>query len=85
MRALLLTIVIAIATPLAAESPKPATPQAAQERRPVLTLASNDVPHPGVADSVQHGQPPFNHRIARVTTCRCGDPQPDPESDSEQQ
>ena len=86
MRTLLLTALVATATPLAAEPPKPAPVRhSATDRQPAtLTLASNDALHPGVADAVQHG-PPLNHRIARVTTCRCGDPQPSAESDSEQQ
>lgn len=86
MRALLLTVLIATSGPLAAESPKaPSQSQPVVEKRPaVLMLASNDTARPRLTSDAQSQLPPKG-RIARITTCRCGDPQPDPESGSEQQ
>ena len=59
--------------------PPSTTPQAGQpqHRSGDIVLASADVPAP----AVQSVQPtPVKRRIVRVTTCRCGDPQPAPES-----
>jgi hypothetical protein len=65
--------------PALAESPKSAAPQPAPVQQPqskAVVLASADTVK---ADAGQSGQPVATqpkHRFARVTTCRCGDPQP---------
>jgi hypothetical protein len=78
-----LTVIVAmltIAGPAFAEPAKPAAkpaskPQAAAE----IVLASADVVRPAATQSVASTTPPAKRRIARVTSCRCGDPQADPE------
>jgi len=86
MRALLPIFLLVVSTPLAADPPKPASTAATTTatRPALLMLASNETARPGPARDAEQPQPP-KHRIARVTTCRCGDPQPDSESGSEQQ
>ena len=71
-------------TAFAAEPPKAPVEQAAQPQRtnPPVVLASADevrAPLPGESAT------PVKHRVARVTTCRCGDQAAtDPESQPEQ-
>src|SRR4051812_490452 len=85
MRALLPVLLLTITSPLGAEPPKAAASHAsASDQRPaVLVLASNDNGRPVQTGETQSPQEPVKHRIARVTTCRCGDPQPDPESEQQ--
>ncbi|HEY8434076.1 MAG TPA: hypothetical protein VIK68_05620 [Sphingomicrobium sp.] len=70
----------------AAEAPKVPVEQASQPQRsnPPIVLASTDIvptPTPGAQQSAT----PVKHRVARVTTCRCGDqPATDPEGQPEQ-
>jgi hypothetical protein len=67
------------ATAHAAEPAKPAPQPAAQNQpRPAeLLLASADhVQAPATADQQAAPKP---HRVARVTTCRCGDQQAQPD------
>jgi hypothetical protein len=66
------------ASTLSAEPPKaPAHPQAHPQSRPAeVVLASADESanaSPGVTE--QNPAPAKRPRVARVTTCRCGDPQ----------
>jgi hypothetical protein len=86
MRALLLTVLMVTSVPLTAEPSRPTpTPHAVQEQRPaILVLASNDTGGGSLNAETQSSAAP-RHRIARVTTCRCGDVQPEPDSDSDQQ
>ncbi len=78
-------ISIAAATAMAASahaaepakpSPQPA-PQAQQ--RPDVVLASADRLQAPAAPSDQQVTTPRPHRVARVTTCRCGDQQAEPD------
>jgi hypothetical protein len=87
MRALLTIFLLAMSSPLAADPPKPtsAPASATTERRlAVLMLASNEGARTTRSVEAEQAQP-LKHRIARVTTCRCGDVQPVAESDSDQQ
>jgi hypothetical protein len=43
---------------------------------PVILASASEVRAPSTADA-QRPADPGKRRIARVTTCRCGDPQPD--------
>lgn len=65
----------------AAEPVKPAQQQTAQPQRaqaPVVLASASDVEATPPSD--QQAQTPPKKRHARVTTCRCGDPQqPDPQ------
>ncbi|HEY7006276.1 MAG TPA: hypothetical protein VH392_07290 [Sphingomicrobium sp.] len=65
----------------AAEPVKPAQQQTAQPQHaqaPVVLASASDVEATPPAD--QQAQTPPKKRHARVTTCRCGDPQqPDPQ------
>lgn len=86
MRGLLAFVLLVTSSTLSAEPPK-AVPVAAPSQGQsavVLMLASNDDVSVRTPDRAQQSQP-VKHRIARVTTCRCGDPQPAAETDSEQQ
>ncbi len=87
MRALLLTVLMVTSTVAAAEpaKPVPASHALQEQRQAVVMFASNETARPAAAEAIQRGQTPANHRIARVTTCRCGDPQPDSDTESEEQ
>jgi hypothetical protein len=64
----------------AAEPAKPpvSQPEPAQEHRVEIVLASADQVNNGPAQ--QQAQQPARHaRVARVTTCRCGDQQDQPD------
>lgn len=66
----------AIAEP--AKAPAGAANQAPQPRVEVV-LASADEAQPATPPSAQPITTPIKRRVARVTTCRCGDQQADPE------
>lgn len=66
------------ASVLSAQPPKaPAHPQAQPLSRPAeVVLASADETGNAAPDAnPQNSAPPKHPRVARVTTCRCGDPQ----------
>ena len=72
-------------TPGLAETPKSSPPQAAHREQPQpkpVVLASADAAKAAnqVAQPARPEEP--KHRFARVTTCRCGDPQPGDVSES---
>jgi len=64
----------AVAEPAKNDS-APQPPQA----RPAVVLASADQVQPPAPQSGQQATTPIKHRVSRVTSCRCGDPQADPE------
>lgn len=69
------------ASAFAAEPAKPPVQPAAQQQpaqAQVVLASADDVRTPSVAEQ-QVPTPPKRPRIARVTTCRCGDPQAQPE------
>jgi len=78
MRSLVLAAVLAGAGPAFAEAPKNAQPQATQPQPqpPVVVLAAADSVKSAASDAAQAAPVQTKHRIARVTTCRCGDPEP---------
>ena len=65
----------------AAEPPKNATakPAGAGPRPTEVVLASAETPRATTPES-QPNATPAKRRVARVTTCRCGDPQTEPDS-----
>jgi len=68
-------------TAFAAEPAKPQVrqPDQAEAHRAQIVLASADSAQPGTAID-QHAQPaPRRARVGRVTTCRCGDQQAQPD------
>ena len=69
---------LSLGTAALCEPPRAAPqPNQPDRRTSDIVLASADVP----AGAVQGPQPaPVKRRIVRVTTCRCGDPQPASES-----
>jgi len=69
------------ASAFAAEPIKPPVQPAAQQQlapAQVVLASADDVRTPPVGDQ-QVPTPPKRPRVARVTTCRCGDPQAQPE------
>jgi hypothetical protein len=67
-----------VAAPALAETPKSTPPQAAPVQQPqpkAVVLASADAAKPA-NEAAQPAPAEPRHRFARVTTCRCGDPQP---------
>lgn len=56
-------------------------PQQADSPAPRLLLASADEVRAPAPSDQQAASTPKRPRIARVTTCRCGDPQPQAEQD----
>ena len=79
-----LATLLAIGGAAAAEPPNAARPKPAHSTQPPpaeIVLASAEVPHVPASDKAQPAQSPTKPRIApRVTTCRCGDQQVDPET-----
>ena len=83
-RFVLISAAFVSASAFAADAPKPPMHPAAQPDSPppAVVLASADQLHSQSADQQAPAQP--KHRVARVTTCRCGDPQAsDPEAQPE--
>ena len=64
----------AVAQPSKNDSRPPATTRS--PAAPVVLASASQAPAPSAADG-QRPPDPAKRRIARVTTCRCGDPQPD--------
>lgn len=69
--------IAAIAHAEPAKAPDGAASKSEISRKPVV-LASADVT-PQAPDAAQQTTPAPRKRAARVTTCRCGDPQPESE------
>lgn len=65
-----------------AEAPKGEPIRAVQPQpaRTEVVLASADTVHAPAPEAAQSSPAPAKRRVARVTTCRCGDPQPEPDS-----
>lgn len=83
---LIVAAAVANGPAFAAEPPKAPVEQAAQPQRanPPVVLASADTIRASAAADRQSATP-VKHRVARVTTCRCGDqPAADPEGRPEQ-
>lgn len=70
------------AGPAHAELAKPDAPKPALEQKPAnpVVLASADTVRTPPPPSPQAAPAPAKRVAPRVTTCRCGDPQPDPEN-----
>jgi hypothetical protein len=68
---------LTVATSAIAEPAKPQSPQANPPSRPpaTLVLASAEQAQAPAPAADQQSPAPVKHRAARVTTCRCGDPQ----------
>ena len=83
IRLFVLAPVLAGAVQAFAEPPRSTPPQAQQQQpqAPVVVLAAADSVKSAGSDAAQAAPAQPKHRIARVTTCRCGDPQPDQVSD----
>jgi len=63
-----------------AEPAKHGTPKpAARPQNPVIVLASADSVRAPAPSTPQVTSAPAKRITPRVTTCRCGDPQPDPD------
>ena len=74
--------IVLIASPALAEPKERNMRVATSEPRRRVTevvLASAEPIHAS-PDSAQPASAPSKRRVARITTCRCGDPQADPES-----
>jgi len=81
VRSILISAMLTAATAAQAEPAKPEAQPSQASSRP-LVLASAEALKAPVAASEQQA-PVKRPRVARVTTCRCGDPVP--QDDSEQQ
>jgi len=82
LRVTLIAAAMMIGSAVAAEAPRGGTPTAVplQSGRTEVVLASAEAIHAPAPEAAQPSPAPAKRRIARVTTCRCGDPQPDPDS-----
>ena len=58
-----------------AKAPKPAAAAAAAAAGPVVLASASNVRRPSSTDSERAAEP-VRRPTPRVTTCRCGDPQP---------
>ena len=71
---------LSFASPALAEPAKRDAPKPAPEQKPATAiLASADTVHTPATSSPQATTAPVKGVVPRITTCRCGDPQPDPE------
>jgi len=61
-----------------ADPPKgaPVQPEPSQQTAPAVVLASADAVQAEAPEAARPAPTQPKHRFARVTTCRCGDPQP---------
>jgi hypothetical protein len=80
-----LTMIAAILTCASAAAAEPPKTQAAPSGTPPkvpaqVVLASAETTHATTPGSVQPNAAPVKRRPVRVTTCRCGDQQVDPEN-----
>jgi hypothetical protein len=77
VRSLVIAATLTMAAAAVAEPPKPQTPPAnPPATRPAqVVLASADTLSAPAPDAAQPSQAPVKRRTARVTSCRCGDPQ----------
>ena len=74
--ALIAAATLASASAFAAEPAKPEQPQSSQAQRvsaQVVLASADDVRAPAGNDHQTAPTPPKPHRVARATTCRCGD------------
>ena len=73
---------LTLASPAVAEPAKRVAPKpTAEQMRPAtVVLASADTVRTAPQASPQASAAPVKRVVPRVTTCRCGDPQPDPEN-----
>ncbi|HEY7959804.1 MAG TPA: hypothetical protein VID20_07070 [Sphingomicrobium sp.] len=85
IRLIVLAAVLGISSPAAAEAPKNLSAQTQQQpaQPQVAVLASADAVKAAPSDASQQARQ--KHRVARVTTCRCGDPEPADVSDGPEQ
>ena len=65
----------------AAPTSAPADKNHAPSRQADIVLASAETAHPADQAETQRTAPPVRKRVARVTTCRCGDTVPAETSD----
>jgi hypothetical protein len=78
MRAFLITAAaVAIASSAGAEPPKARVVPVRTESHSPVVLASAETINPAPAENAQRAPEPAKRVKPRVTTCRCGDPQPD--------
>ena len=87
LRSLAIAVAVTGANPALAEPSKSPAPKAQQQQpqpAAAVVLASADTVKAAATDAPGAAQP--KRRIGRVTTCRCGDPQPgDVSQDSPEQ
>jgi hypothetical protein len=79
--ALIVAAATLVTAPALAEPHKPVSRDSQPQQRsaPVILAAAETPPAP-TADSGQQSQTPAKRRVGRITTCRCGDPQPGEQS-----
>jgi hypothetical protein len=77
----LTTAALAMGAAAIAEPAKAPAGSAGQAPQPPvqIVLASADEAQPATPQNAQPTATPIKRRVARVTTCRCGDQQADPE------
>lgn len=81
IRSIVIAAALNAATAASAEPSKPQVQQASQpSSRPIVLASAEAKPAPAAADQQAPAKRP---RVARVTTCRCGDPIPQ-ESDEQE-
>jgi hypothetical protein len=78
MIALLLTMTsAAVAEPTPRDAPRPGR---AQKPLPVVVVATADTVHIQASTAPPPSSEPVRRPAPRITTCRCGDPQPTPDN-----
>lgn len=88
VRFVLIAVVALTSAGVAGAEPRKAPPKPAAQVQPTASrvmLASADELHSPTASGPQVQLQAKRPRIARVTTCRCGDPQPSDSDDQQEQ
>jgi len=77
-RSIVMAILLACGSQALAGQPKgaPAHPAPSQQAAHAIVLASAETVQAEAPEAAQPAPAQPKHRFARVTTCRCGDPQP---------
>lgn len=70
----------ALAEPVKHDAPKPGATKAPEQRPVEVVLASADPAHSSPSIGTQTSAPAAKRPVPRVTTCRCGDQDVDPDT-----
>jgi hypothetical protein len=81
-RVIVIAAMMTVGSAALADPPKDPQASASSPQKPAaeVVLASADTARAPVPETARPNTAPAKRRVARVTTCRCGDPQVDPDT-----